>query len=105
MPLRPPTPRPPPPQVLPGLQALIRACWDKQPARRPASFHEVVDQLEGLAEEVLAGPPPPPAATAARAARAIGGAEAALAQLQACVHKLRQARPPPGEPPPPPPDG
>jgi hypothetical protein len=74
-------------QVLPGIQALIRACWDKDPARRPASFDEVVDRLELLAEEILAGPVQ--VATSTRAVRAIGGAEMALAQLQACVLKLR----------------
>ena len=91
-------------RVLPGIQALIRACWEREPARRPASFDEVVERLELLAEEVLAGPARPETACAVRAARAIGGAEAALAQLQACVLKLRGKAPAPaGDEGPPPP--
>ena len=40
-----------------GVQALIRACWERNPANRPATFEEVVLQLDALASMVLAAEP------------------------------------------------
>ena len=32
----------------PGAQALIRACWGRDPAARPAAFEEVLGRLDAL---------------------------------------------------------
>ncbi len=46
--------------VAPAVRALIAQCLDKEPARRPATAHEIVVSLEGLAAGHVQAVPAPP---------------------------------------------